>query len=227
MVKNAKIIKLDVDSRVNEAIRNSMDIYMNRLATSFIEIGLENAFQSYLSDILKKELDLNTFYTNERFIIKFEKNMPINANKDYIDIVIEYRRDSQLKLYLIELKFKKRSDSAPDLGSIESYKDIYNLDSHKQHTQNVAGCYFIFLTDYIAYSKQAKKGTRQMLPLHDGYVIKKDTAYNVTGKSALKNMTKYPNGFNFSLNYKIEYQYMKMTNSNTKFKELWFFILRI
>ena len=46
---NATIINLDVDTRVDAAINRSMDIYMNKLATGFFEVGLENTFQMSLA----------------------------------------------------------------------------------------------------------------------------------------------------------------------------------
>ena len=230
---NAHVIDLNVDARVDAAVNRSMDIYMNKLASGFLEIGLENTFQMSLADIISKELDLNTYYDNERFMVKFEKNMPINGNKDYVDIVIEYKRDKETKLYLIELKFKKVSDSAPDLGNCESYIDIYNLDSHKNNTDNntanVCGCYYIFLTNNEAYLSEpkSKKGTRAEIPMHDGYTIKANKRYNVTGNAARKKIKKYPDGFLFSADYSIQYKHMEMPNVKTREKNYWFYIIRM
>jgi hypothetical protein len=227
MSTNAKTVDLSVDSRVETAVRNAMDIYMNKLSTGFIEVGLEDTFKMHLADLVSRELDQNTFFDDERFMVKFEKNMPVNGNNDYIDIVIEYKRGQLIRLYLIELKFKKVSDSAPDLGNIESYKDIYNLDCHKQSNQNVAGCYFIFLTNYATYLNQSSSGTRTQIPMYDGYIIQANHNYRVTGPAALKATLKYPNGFTFSSNYPIEYQYMNMPNVNTQEKDYWFFIIKM
>lgn len=221
-MKNANCICMDVTSRVDSAIRKSMDIYINKLMTKYIDTGLENAFQMHLAEIVSKELDQLTFFCDERFVVKFEKNIPINNNNDYIDIVVEYKRGSILKQYLIELKFKKETDSAPDLGNIYSYIDIYNLDCHKKNTSNVEKCYFIFLTDYEVYTKGSKRGTRFELPMFDCYTIKANTTYTVTGNSAKKNTLKYPNGFIFSKDYYIEYQKAKINN-----KDFWFYILEI
>lgn len=223
----AKKINLTVDSRVDNAIRTAMDIYMNKLSTGFVEVGLENTFQMHLADFIGRELEQNTFHDDERFIVKFEKNMPINNNKDYIDIVIEYKRKDETKLYLIELKFKKVSDSAPDLGNIESYKDIYNLDSHRKNTPNVCGCYYIFLTNYETYLKKSTYGTRTEIPMYDGYTIEANKLYKVTGPAAIKNTSKYSNGFMFHSDYKIEYQHMNMPYVNTDEKDYWFYILKI
>ena len=150
-----EIVKLDlqVDKRVEEAINKAMEIYLYKLENNFLEIGLENTFQMSIAEIIKQILELNTFFPNERFRVLFEINKPINGNKDYVDIVIKYERDEEKKEYLIELKFKKIEHSAVDLGNAESYIDIYNLDTHRKNTQNVRGCYFVFLTDYELYLK--------------------------------------------------------------------------
>lgn len=221
-MKNANVINLSVDDRVDEAIHKAMDIYLSKLKTGFIDIGLEAAFQMHLADIISKELDQKTFYKDERFIVKFEKNMPINGNNDYVDIVIEYQKQDEQRFYLVELKFKKISDSAPNLGVIQSYIDIYNLDCHKAITKNVRGCYFIFMTDEEAYIKPAKAGTRQKLPMHDGATITANQAYTVSCPAAIKETKKYPSGFTFNNNYNIEYEKWDING-----KSYWHFILKI
>ena len=221
-MRDANIIDMDVDTRVNKAIYESMDIYLTKLKTGFIDIGLEDTFKMHLADIIGKELEQRTFYKDEHFIVKFEKNMPIKDIKDYVDVVIEYQRGDTQKLYLIELKFKKSSDSAPDLGVVKSYIDIYNLDYHHANTSHVCGCYFIFMTDLETYIKQSNKGTRNQLPMHDGAEIVANNSYTVLGKAAKKASAQYPSGFIFSNNYNIEYQNSKINNT-----DYWHFILKI
>ena len=108
----AKVISLSVNDRVDLAIKTSMDIYMNKIASNFIEVGLENTFQMSLALIIQNELDQHTYYDNERFIVKFEKNMPINGNRDYIDIVVEHKRNQDIKIYLIGLLHLKNKSLA-------------------------------------------------------------------------------------------------------------------
>lgn len=220
-MKEIDVIELDVDKRIENAINSAMVLYLNKLENNFIEIGLENTFQMHLSEIIKQILELYTFYPNERFRVLFEINKPINGNNDYIDIVIKYERDNIKKEYLIELKFKKITDSAPDLGNIESYKDIFNLDAHRKN-ENVCGCYYIFLTDLKTYLLQSKKGTRLELPMYDGYTIRNNIKYIVSGKAAKDSTKKYPNGFIFNNDYKISY-----VHSTIHKKDYWYFILKI
>lgn len=221
-MKKISQMDLTAESRVRIAINQAMEIYMNQLNTGYITIGLENAFQMHLASIIGDLLNIHTFYPEERFIIHFEKNMPINGNDDYVDIVINHQNGMNVEKYLVELKFKKESDSATDLGNILSYIDIYNLDSHKYFTPNVKNCYFIFLTDLKTYTRKARSGTRTELPMEDGYTIQKGNKYTVTGKSAKDNTYKYPNGFVFNNDYKIEYNRFEVKN-----KPYWYFILEL
>ena len=211
-----------VSERVENAIRRSMKTYLSRLDSGFYEIGLEDTFKMHIGSIISSELELSIIYPNERFIVIFEKNMPINSNNDYVDIVIKYQASSNTELYLIELKFKKISDSAPDLGNIYSYIDIYNLDSHKTSTPNVKDCYYIFMTDYKTYTEKSSTGTRTEIPMYDGYTILKNKRYTVSGKSAKDNTKKYPSGFTFHNDYCIEYE-----TSSIDGTPYWYYILKI
>ena len=125
-MENIKLSTINVDDRVREAINESMLIYCNKLARGKISVGLEATFQHELALILKDVLEQKTLTNNERFSLTLEQNMPINGRNNYVDIVIHYDFNSTRTEYLIELKFKKITDSAPDLGVVETYFDLYN-----------------------------------------------------------------------------------------------------
>lgn len=219
-MKNEKIFSNNLDLRVDSIIRESMDIYINRLVNGLLEVGLEATFQLNLARILKDLLNIKIVSLNERFQVLLEKNIPINGNKDYIDIVIKYTNNNKESIYLIELKNKKISDSVPDLGNVVSYIDMYNLDCHMQNLSSVIGCFFIFLTDLKTYKNKPRIGTRKELPMHDKSEIKASQKYDVTGKAAIKAMGNYhKNGFKFSTNHLIKY-----TNFKIQKKDYWFFI---
>lgn len=221
-MKNLQKIETNIDKRVKQAIEHSMQLYMNKLNSGVLELGLEDSFKMHLANIIDAWLNLYILFSDESVTVHFEKNIPINNNKDYIDIVIQYKRGTIEKLYPIELKFKKITDSAPDLGNIYSYIDIFNLDCHKKSTKNISKCYFIFLTDYETYTKMSTKGTRTDIPMYDGYRILQNKPYTVSTVSAKKNTAKYPNGFLFSNDYEIQYQKFSI-----KGKDYWFYILEI
>lgn len=124
-----ELTTLNVDDRVDDAIRESMVIYCNKLANNNISVGLEATFQHELALILRDVLNLKTLTSSERFSLTLEQNIPVGGKKNYVDIVIHYDENGKDRAdYLIELKFKKESDSVPDLGTLETYFDFYNLD---------------------------------------------------------------------------------------------------
>ncbi|HHX66862.1 MAG TPA: hypothetical protein GX708_02255 [Gallicola sp.] len=219
-MKEANVFNLDVDTRVDKAIIEEMDIYINKLVNGFIEVGLEATFQLHLSGILDDLLQIHTYEIDERFQVALEKNMPINGNKNYVDIVIKYTKNTTERLHLFELKYKKESDGAPDNGIIYSYIDMCNLDYHKVNTPKVKGCYFIFLTDSFVYTKNPRPSTtRAQLPMHHGAMINSGFNYNVSGNSAKSIMGTYmTTGFEFSNSHSIQYQKFSIKN-----KEFWFF----
>lgn len=220
-MQQAKVINLNVDERIRNTINEAMEIYINRLMSGFIEVGLEATFQLHLSRIIDDILHLNTYEVDERFQVVLEKNIPINGVKDYIDIVIKYTKGSISRDYLLELKFKKESDSASDTGIIVSFIDMCNLDFHKQNTSQISGCYFIFLTDYDNYLKKPRKGsTRDLIPMHDMAMVKAGSSYNATGDASKSIMGIYlVPGFVLSKDHQFEYKKFSIQG-----KDFWYFI---
>lgn len=198
---------IDPIERIRQAIQQSMQIYVNRLIEGYYEFGTEASFQLHFSSILDRLLVLNTNSTNESFTVMLEKNYPIQGQNDKIDISVTYKNETETKTVLIELKNKKITDSASDNGNIDSYIDIYTLSTqlYGNNENMIDGAFFIFLTDLQTYPNIPIRGTRVELPMYDGAVIKKNTHYMVSGRSAKERTTKYPNGFYFIKEYKIEY----------------------
>ncbi len=225
-IKNADLIDESVNARVEMAINKAMFIYLTRLKMGMIDEGLEASFQMHLAGLLRDELEVLTIDKNERFVVELEKNMEKENNgKNYVDICVEYHKNGCLnELYPIELKFKKKSQSAEDLGVMESFKDIYNLEQ----LTNIKACYFIFLTDHELYTKQPKNsGTRKVFSMYHGAKIKQNQNYKYDSKTAKNMLEKYPNGFDFKYNYKIDYQKITIPSENNENKNLWFFKLKI
>lgn len=227
-MKGFKLTTLSVDARVDDAIRKSMEIYCNKLVNKNIAVGLEATFQHELALILRDVLDLKTMKPNERFSITLEQNIPVGGEKNYVDIVIHYDEDGKDKTdYLVELKFKKKTDSAPDLGTIETYFDFYNLDrlcNTSLNPGNIKKAYEIFLTDLQTYHNHPRSGTRTELPMYDRARVLKNQKYMVSGGTATKNVRKKYgpnfNGFSFTKNFDIEYTVFKMNDN-----DFWYFIV--
>lgn len=227
-MEKLELTTLNVDDRVDDAIRESMVIYCNKLANNNISVGLEATFQHELALILRDVLNLKTLTSSERFSITLEQNIPVGGKKNYVDIVIHYDENGKSRAdYLIELKFKKESDSAPDLGTLETYFDFYNLDrlcNTSLNPGNIKRAYEIFLTDLKTYHNQPRSGTRDELPMHDGAKVAKKQKYMVTGETAKTNVQKQYGqtfgGFSFTKNFDIEYNEFEVRGN-----KFWYFIV--
>ncbi|MBR1377422.1 MAG: hypothetical protein IJ565_06410 [Bacilli bacterium] len=220
-IKEMEYIDNSPRKRVDTAIYETMNIYCNKLANKFFPVGLEFTFQFNYARILEQVLGTYTLTPEESFQVLFEDNNPIDSFKDYVDIVVVYRNKEVNEKYFIELKYKKITDQAADLGNIESYKDMYMLDRHISDG-NAMAAYYIFLTDWDEYTISANKGTRVEIPMYHNYTIEKDKLYIVTGKTAKSKTTKFPDGFKFSNSHTIKY-----TSFEIDKKKYWYYIEKI
>ncbi len=208
-----------------------MEIYCNKLAYGKINAGLEATFQLELALILKNVLDEHTLSKTERFSLTLEENTPIHGGRNYVDIAIHYDDINVKKDFLVELKFKKASQAAPDLGTIETYFDLYNLDKlHNDPAVNpghVAGCFVVFLTNLQTYSTAPRSGTRVQLPMHDGARITAGSVYMPNGAAARKVIgTKYGPSFpGFSFSKDVTFEYNNFTSNGGD--DYWYFICEL
>ena len=221
-MKSQKFIPQNPTERVTKMVYDAMDIFANKVAQGFIRFGLEATFQLHLSKILMDLTEIYTLFSDERFEIVLEHNIPYNdVRKNYVDIVIIYTKlnSNETILYPIELKCKKVTDMAEDLGVLESYKDMYELDV-LQNEQGIGKGFFIFLTDHKTYTTQSVRGdVRKNLLMHDGAKIKAGDYFKSTNKSAQKFFAFLPRGFVFSKDHFIEY-----TNFKSRDMNYWYFI---
>lgn len=72
-MKDLQKIETDVDKRVKEAIENSMHLYMNKLDSGILELGLEDSFKMHLANIIDVWLNLHKLFSDESFTVHFEK----------------------------------------------------------------------------------------------------------------------------------------------------------
>lgn len=220
-MKQLELISSSPDERIDLAIKRAMALYCNRLKTGYYPVGLEATFQFYFARILESVLS-TLVIDNEMFQVLLEDNNPLDSQKDYVDIVVVYQSPNSDPLkYFIELKFKKKSDSATDLGVIESYIDMFVLDRHKQRGNCQKG-YYVFLTNLQTYINEPRHGTRVELPMHEGATIVANKKYTVSGAAAQTASFKYPNGFCFSADHIIEYNEFTVND-----KEFWYYIICI
>lgn len=223
-MKEINLIPTDINTRVDKILNETIEIFCSKVSSGYFELGLEASIQLQVGKILENLVNLYTLSIDESFQILLEYNMPIDSKKNYVDIVIKYTNKDIVKFFPIELKNKKKSDAAEDLGVIDSYKDIYCLDLLKQKDTNISAGYFIFFTNHSLYTRESSRGiVRNAIPLHDKVIIEKNKKYICLDTSeSKKRFNNYPNGFVFSNDYKIEYN--KVINENI---ELYYFSLKI
>lgn len=208
------------DDRIKKAIKESFDIYIQRLISEF---NLEANFQHDYSMILEKNLQLNKLDKYEMFQVVLEKNIPIGEQNNYVDIVVKYDnlKTNVQKQFLIELKNKKE-DSAEDIGVICSFGDISNLNHLVYSDRKADGAFFIFITSSQKYISPKNNTTQKELPMFDGAQLIKNSPYTVSKKSAQEAARRYNNHFYFHKDYNIEYTEFKIKN-----KSYWYFMLEI
>lgn len=224
-MKEEKIISINPDDRVEKTIQEAMTIYANKVKYGFYEVDVEATFQFQLMAIIQKLLNQYTLDINERFQIILEKNFPLNGINDEIDGVIKYHCNGVEKMYLIEFKYKKMRDGGPNSGNLDSYIDLYELNTLKNNS-NIAGCYFIFMTDDKNFTIQsANQGTRSNFPMYDGYKITQNVNYCAICDAAKNRLINnhLPICLSFDTDIYIEYTSFDSSNNHT----YWYYIAKI
>ena len=219
-------MKGEAKPRVEQALRESVDVYINKLDYGFYQLAVEAPLQLHVMKLLEQRLDQYTLSADERFIVDLEKNIPLGTKKDEVDGVVEYYYKGKLKeLYLIEFKYKKPKDGGPNSCNIDAYVDIYELEQQKKQNSLVKGCYFVFATSDKEFTIPGARSTanRMIFPLHDGYVIQK-RRYVPLAPAAVKQLAN--SGYSelkFINEHKIEYTYTKTAKGD----DYWFFVLDV
>ena len=214
-MKKTQLLQTSAESRVKLALEDSLNLYVNKLSNKYYELGLEATMQLQLATILQKELEQYTFFLDERFQVILEKNVPLNGQRDYIDIVIKYHNGNKKdKFFFIELKLKKSSQCSPNSGNVACYIDLYKLNQHRI-VKNAAGCYFVLLTDDERYTEQTSRaGARSTFPMFDGALIEKNKLYTANCPDVQNTFDKVGchNGVSFDKDIKVEYENFNIGN---------------
>ena len=212
--------------RIEQALRESVDIYINKLDYGFYQLAVEAPLQLHVMKLLEQRLDQYTLSADERFVVDLEKNIPLGTKRDEIDGVVEYYFKGELKeQYLIEFKYKKPSDGGPNSGNLDAYIDIYELEQQRINNSLVKGCYFVFVTSDKRFIVQSSRqaGTRMVFPLYDDYVIQKRSYIPLTPAAIRKLADSGYSELSFTREYEINYTYTK----TAKGEDYWFFVLSI
>lgn len=225
-MQNFDFMSREVKPRVDRAIKESLEIYLNKLNYGLYQLGVEAPLQLHVMKLLEQKLDQYTLSTEERFVIDLEKDIPLCGRRDEVDGVIEYYLRGELKeQYLIEFKYKKRVHGGPNSGNLDAYVDIYELERQKATNRLVKGCYFIFVTNDQRFTIPGDdpSANRMVFPLYDGYKIER-RRYIPQVPAAVRQLRKSRyEELVFGEEHDIEYRVAR-TNSGNNY---WFFLLEI
>ena len=212
--------------RIEQALRESVDIYINKLDYGFYQLAVEAPLQLHVMKLLEQRLDQYTLSADERFVVDLERNIPLGTKRDEIDGVVEYYFKGKLKeQYLIEFKYKKPSDGGPNSGNVDAYIDIYELEQQIATNPLVKACYFVFVTSDKNFTIPSSRqmGTRMVFPLYDGYIIQRKAYVPLTPAAVQKLADSGYSELTFNKEHEIEYTYTK----TAKGEDYWFFVLSI
>ncbi|GAB6106880.1 hypothetical protein [Fusibacter bizertensis] len=218
-----------INERIEEMINMAWMIFVNQFISDKYVINLEAPFQLHFSSILKSVGELYCLNKDESFHINLEVNMG-EQRKNYVDIVLEYNIASTGEVYKvpIELKYRTLSQSAEDIGAMEIYKDIYNLEKltnrKTEGTSIIKNSYFFCITNNQRYIKKSGSGLKMVFVTYDEATIEPNKEYKyLDTNEGLKFYNKY-GAFKFDQQYKFRWHQA----SKVKTKEnYWFLKMKI
>ena len=225
-MKELNLIPASAKARVEQALKESLETYMNKLNHGFYQLSVEAPLQLHVMKMLEQKLEQYTLTKEERFVVDVEKNIPLGGRRDEIDGIVEYFLNGQLiSQYLIEFKYKKPADGGPNSSNIPSYVDIYELEQQLLTNPLVDGCYFIFVTSDIEFTRPGRRLTsnRMVFPLHEGYTIQTRTYAPMVPAAERQLADLGYTSLTFRKEHNIEYTHVLATSGD----EYWYILLNI
>ncbi|WFA07620.1 hypothetical protein [Tissierella sp. Yu-01] len=222
-------IPQSINKRIEEMIDMAWMIFVNQFISDKYVINLEAPFQLHFSSILKSVGELYCLNKDESFHINLEVNMG-EQRKNYVDIVLEYNIASTGEVYKvpIELKYRTLSQSAEDIGVMEIYNDIYNLEKLTSKTSDDTSIlpfsYFFCITNNQRYIKKPGSGLKTVFVTYDEATIKPNNEYKyLDTNEGLKFYNKY-GAYKFDQQYKFKWHQASKVKTDEKY---WFLKMKI
>lgn len=180
-MSTVKIIPEDLNSRLDIVIENAWETFINQFLNKKYEVELEAPFQLHFASILKLIGELYCLKRKDLFFVDLESKVKIGDKNKYIDIICGFFREKEECKIPIELKFKTLQQSAEDLGAMEIYKDIYDLEKPVEYNNFFQFAYFLMITDNYRYLNPPRKNSlREEFNTSHGYKIRPDHKYEYT-----------------------------------------------
>lgn len=144
-----------------EIIETAYKLLTHKLAFGGLTARNESSFQLEFGYILKTLGQLYEFRLADKFYLEFETYISLNktsikskSDRARVDLLLEYKDDSNATKAAIELKFFKKDNRREPNNRYDVFKDISNLELYKKHGIDI--CYFILATDHSHYYNKDK-----------------------------------------------------------------------
>ena len=221
-MKNPDIIPTDDNKRIEEILKLSWRILKTRFIEKRYEISCEAPFQHYFAHIISTIGDTYCITRSEKFMVDLEvklegKNNNDEVKKSYIDITCGFSRgeeDSQEKT-AIELKFKTKSQGAPNDTRNLVFQDIKRLENARKEDSFSQGRFYM-ITDLQTYANKSKKGLGTVFRIHDGAETQANEEFYYPDSTSKKNVK-------VTLDDPYSFNWEKIDKKTTK-KEEWYFL---
>jgi hypothetical protein len=198
-MNEVETIPIDLSRRLDIVIEKAWDIFVNQFLNKKYDIELEAPFQLHFASILKLVGESYCLKRGESFFLDLESKVDLFNKNKYIDIICGFAVGENEKCKIpIELKFKTLLQSAENVGAMEIYKDVYNLESLVERDNSFQFAYFLMITDNRRYVNHPKKNSlREEFNTSKGYTIQPHHEYKHIGAKTGKKFYEENGGFVF------------------------------
>jgi hypothetical protein len=221
-MKKTDILPTDDTARIDDILQTSWRILKTRFIKRRYEISSEAPFQHYFAHIISTIGDTYCITRTEKFMVDLEvklegKNNNDEVKKSYIDITCGFSRggnDSREKT-AIELKFKTKSQGAPNDTRNLVFQDIKRLENARKEDSFSQGRFYM-ITDLQTYANKSKKGLGTVFRTHDGAETQANEEIYYPDSTSKKNVK-------VTLDDPYSFNWEKIDKKTTK-KEEWYFL---
>jgi len=185
-------------NRLDIVIEKAWGIFINQFLNKKYEVELEAPFQLHFASVLKLLSELYCIKRREIFFVDLESKVTTGGKNKYIDIICGFIRENEECKIPIELKFKTLTQSAEDLGAMEIYKDIYDLENLVEHNELFQSAYFLMITNNHRYTNPPRNNSlREEFNTSNGYKIQPGHEYKYTKTKTGEKFYKKNGSFTF------------------------------
>ena len=221
-MKKTDILPTDDTARIDDILQTSWRILKTRFIKRRYEISSEAPFQHYFAHIISTIGDTYCITRTEKFMVDLEVKLEVKNNnnkskRNYIDITCGFSRGGQepKEKTAIELKFKTKSQGAPNDTRNLVFQDIKRLENARKEDSFSQGRFYM-ITDLQTYANKSKKGLGTVFRTHDGAETQANEVFYYPYSKSKKNVK-------VTLDDPYSFNWEKIDKKTTK-KEEWYFL---